>query len=82
MTNEATATDSPKMFRVGEAARFLHIHPNTLRKWSSIGLIPTYRIGHRRDRRFKLEDLTNFLMADDEGSDGRQRGLRRQHPTA
>ena len=73
--------DSPKMLRVGEAARFLHVHPNTLRKWTSIGLIPTYRIGHRRDRRFNLEDLTSFLMSDGEGLEGRSNGLRRRHPT-
>ena len=51
------------MLRVGEAARILHIHPNTLRKWSSDGLIPSYRIGRRRDRRFSLEDLNSFLKA-------------------
>ena len=51
------------MLRVGEAARILHIHPNTLRKWSSDGLIPSYRIGRRRDRRFSLEDLVSFLKA-------------------
>ena len=65
MTDQATTAASfPRMLRVGEAARILHVHPNTLRKWSSNGLIPSYRIGRRRDRRFSLEDLDSFLKAD------------------
>ena len=55
----------PRMLRVGEAADFLHVHPNTLRKWSSVGLIPSYRLGHRRDRRFRVEDLASFLNQED-----------------
>lgn len=53
----------PRMLRVGEAAKVLHVHPNTLRKWSSSGLIPSYRIGSRRDRRFLLEDLLGYLRS-------------------
>ena len=49
------------MMPVGEASRILHVHPNTLRKWSDQGLIPSYRIGQRRDRRFTEEDLLTFL---------------------
>ena len=54
-------TDPPRMVPVGEASQILHVHPNTLRKWSDQGLIPTYRIGQRRDRRFAVEDLVTFL---------------------
>ena len=44
-----------------EASRILHVHPNTLRKWNKIGLIPCIRIGQRRDRRFAMSDLLAFL---------------------
>jgi excisionase family DNA binding protein len=37
----------PRMLRVGEMARVLHVHPHTLRRWSGSGLIPSYRIGSR-----------------------------------
>lgn len=53
----------PRMLRVGEAARVLHVHPNTLRKWSGSGLIPSYRIGSRQDRRFLLDDLMDYLRS-------------------
>lgn len=53
----------PRMLRVGEAAKVLHVHPNTLRKWSGSGLIPSFRIGHRQDRRFLLDDLMDYLRS-------------------
>ena len=54
--------ESPEgMLTVVEVARLLHLHPNTVRIWSDTGLIKAYRIGHRRDRRFKVEDIDDFL---------------------
>ncbi len=47
---------------VTEAARLLHIHVNTVRRWSNLGMIKSYRIGPRRDRRFWKEDLTALLV--------------------
>ena len=57
----AVADPAPVLVPVGEASQILHVHPNTLRKWSDLGLIPSYRIGQRRDRRFALNDLLAFL---------------------
>ena len=51
----------PRVVTVGEASELLHVHPNTLRKWSDMGVIPSYRIGQRRDRRFVLEDVLEYL---------------------
>ena len=59
-------TVPPRLVSVGEASQMLNIHPNTLRKWSDNGLIPSYRIGLRRDRRFAVEDLLAFLDGSDE----------------
>ena len=69
VTRRTARADPPRMVPVGEAARILHIHPNTLRKWSDRGLIPTYRIGHRRDRRYAVEDLLAFLARDGNGTE-------------
>lgn len=57
----AVMDPTPVLVPVGEASQILHVHPNTLRKWSDLGLIPSYRIGQRRDRRFALSDLRAFL---------------------
>ena len=49
------------MLTVREVARLLHVHPNTLRRWSSDGRIKAYRITSRGDRRFRREDVARFL---------------------
>jgi len=49
------------MLTVGEVARMLHVHPNTLRRWSNRGRIRSYRINPRGDRRYRLRDIKGFL---------------------
>ena len=49
------------MLTLREVARLLHVHPNTLRRWSDRGLVRAYRISHRGDRRFKREDIARFI---------------------
>ena len=49
------------LLTVKEVARILHIHTNTVRRWSDRGLIRAYRISSRGDRRFKREDIARFL---------------------
>ena len=49
------------LINVKEAAELLHVHNNTVRRWSDLGVIKTYRVSKRGDRRFKREDILNFL---------------------
>jgi len=49
------------MLNIREVARMLHVHPNTIRRWSNEGRIKAYRINSRGDRRFKREEVARFL---------------------
>ncbi len=49
------------MLTVREVANLLHVHSNTVRRWSDRGLIRAHRITHRGDRRFKMKDIGRFL---------------------
>jgi excisionase family DNA binding protein len=49
------------MLTVREVAEMLHIHANTVRRWSDQGTLRAYRIAHRGDRRFRREDVAHFL---------------------
>ena len=49
------------MLTVKDVANLLHIHVNTLRRWSDQGIIKSYRITRRGDRRFRQEDIDGFL---------------------
>ena len=49
------------MLTTADVARFLGLHPNTVRRWSNKGLLKSYRISTRGDRRFRREDVDGFL---------------------
>ena len=49
------------MITTAEAAQLLHMHTNTVRRWSDKGVIKSYRIGPRGDRRFISEDIIRLL---------------------
>lgn len=50
-----------RLLTVREVADLLHVHTNTARRWSDLGLIKSYRVGPRGDRRFRAEDLNSFI---------------------
>ena len=55
------------MLTVREVSRLLHVHSNTLRRWSDQGIIKAYRIGPRGDRRFRPEDIAVLLLEETKG---------------
>ena len=59
----ATKTSKGKTLTVSQASRVLNAHPNSVRHWADIGLLPVIRIGRRSDRRFVPGDLAKFLRA-------------------
>jgi len=50
------------MLTAREVAILLNVHINTVRRWGNRGLLRTYRIGSRGDRRFRREDIDGFLQ--------------------
>jgi len=49
------------MLTVRDVAQLLNVHINTVRRWSNKGMLKTYRISSRGDRRFKREDIVAFV---------------------
>ena len=56
---------TPRMLRLSEVAVILCLHPNTVRAWANKGLLRAYRIGRRRDRRFRVDEVMALLSAGD-----------------
>jgi excisionase family DNA binding protein len=50
-----------ELLTLREAAQILKVHPNTLRLWDKKGLLVAIRIGQKRVRRYKKEDLEKFI---------------------
>ena len=61
-------TSPQQMLNVNEVAHLLHVHPNTVRLWGKIGVLKAYRIGKRRDYRFKMSDVETFLNHNGSGA--------------
>ncbi len=56
-------TENPEaLLTTAQVAELLNVHVNTVRRWNTRGLIQTYRIGPRGDRRFRRADVINILV--------------------
>jgi excisionase family DNA binding protein len=51
----------PKLLTLKEACEILRCHPNTLRQWDKNGVLTAVRFGERKDRRYRREDIENFI---------------------
>ena len=52
-----------RMLTVSQVADLLGAHVNSVRRWADIGLLPSYRIGLRGDRRFRPDEISSFLVS-------------------
>lgn len=59
--NTETKKEMPELLTLKEACDFLKVHPNTLRAWDAKGILPAIRIGTKRVRRYKKEDIMLLL---------------------
>jgi len=50
-----------ELLTLTEAAQVLKVHPNTLRLWDKKGILKAVRIGVKRVRRYKKEDIERFI---------------------
>jgi len=50
-----------ELLTLSEAAQILKVHPNTLRLWDKKGVLIAIRIGVKRARRYKKEDIERFI---------------------
>lgn len=57
----ADKTEIPELITLSEASRILKVHPNTLRLWDKNGILPAVRIGEKKVRRYRKEDITKLI---------------------
>ena len=56
MTNEVG-----KLLTAAEVAEMLHLHVNTVKRLGDRGELPFFRVCKRGDRRFRYDDVLEFL---------------------
>ena len=57
-----TSNSRNRILTSSEVARMLHLHINTVRRWSDEGILKPYRVGPRGDRRFMRDEVRHFLV--------------------
>lgn len=50
-----------ELLTLREAANILKVHPNTLRLWDKKGVLKAVRIGIKKARRYRKEDIEAFI---------------------
>lgn len=56
----------PEYLTLGQVASLLQVHPNTLRNWDKNGTLKAVRIGVKKIRRYKKEDVMKLLNEENE----------------
>lgn len=50
-----------RLLNVKEAAEILNVSEMTIRRWTNTGVLHCYRVGGKHERRFKSQDLQDYL---------------------
>ena len=51
----------PELITLREAAGILKVHPNTLRLWDKKGILVAVRIGQKKIRKYRKEDIFKLI---------------------
>ena len=52
----------PELLTLKEASAILKCHPNTLRHWDNKGILPAIRIGIKRIRKYRKENILKLIQ--------------------
>ncbi|MFA4880444.1 MAG: helix-turn-helix domain-containing protein [Candidatus Doudnabacteria bacterium] len=53
--------DMPELLTLKETCDILKCHPNTLRQWDKKGILVAIRIGEKKIRRYRKDDIKRLL---------------------
>jgi len=51
----------PELLAIGEVSKIFNIHPDTLRNWEKSGLLVPMRVGPRKDRKYRKQDIETIV---------------------
>ncbi|MDP2693114.1 MAG: type I restriction-modification system subunit M [bacterium] len=53
--------ETPDLLSIGEVSKLFNIHPDTLRNWEKSGELVPLRIGSRKDRKYRKQDIETIV---------------------
>lgn len=54
----------PELLTLSQVSKILNVHPNTLRNWDANGQLKAVRVGIKKIRRYKREDILKLINAE------------------
>lgn len=60
-TTTNMSEEIPELLTLKQACEILKVHPNTLRAWDKKRILIAVRIGEKRIRRYRKEDILKFV---------------------
>ena len=54
-------SDLEELLTIKQAAKILHVSPQTLRRWDDKRILKAIRIGTRGDRRYHKKDIEGYI---------------------
>lgn len=58
---QAKLKEMPDMLTIGQVAEVFSIHPDTLRNWEKEGILVPLRVGARKDRKYRPQDIETIV---------------------
>lgn len=53
--------ETPDLLTIGEVSKLFNIHPDTLRNWEKSGELVPLRVGPRKDRKYRKQDIETIV---------------------
>ncbi len=60
--NKGTAKELTTLLSTSEVAAIFKVHPNTVRRWTEEGKLKAERVGSRKDRKYRREEVAVFYL--------------------
>ncbi|MCK5285740.1 MAG: type I restriction-modification system subunit M [Candidatus Pacebacteria bacterium] len=58
---KAKLKEMPELLTIGQVAEVFSIHPDTLRNWDKEGILVPLRVGTRKDRKYRPQDIQTIM---------------------
>ncbi|CRH89533.1 DNA binding domain%2C excisionase family [Chlamydia trachomatis] len=61
MVGNMSIDKMPELLTLSQVSKILNVHPNTLRNWDANGQLKAVRVGVKKIRRYKREDILRMI---------------------
>lgn len=51
----------PELLTLSQVSKILNVHPNTLRNWDTNGQLKAVRVGVKKIRRYRKDDILKLI---------------------